>query len=89
MATISFQLPTSIEEQLRNQLGDLDAVAKEATLVELYRLRQLSLHQFATALGISRLEADGVLKRHHVTEDLLTPDELAEQLRGLQRLLNE
>jgi predicted HTH domain antitoxin len=87
MVTVSFQLPESIEEGLRAELGDLSAAAKEAALVELYRQGQLSHGQFAECLGISRYEADGVLKRHGVVEDLLTPAELDKQLSELRGLI--
>ncbi|HZZ27684.1 MAG TPA: UPF0175 family protein [Pirellulales bacterium] len=89
MATVSFNLPESIEQQLRAQLGDLSAAAKEAALVELYRQGQLTQHQVATALGITRLEVDGVLKRHNVTEDLITPAEFEAQMATLRKLLDK
>jgi hypothetical protein len=86
---ITFELPSSLEEQLRRELVNLDAVAKEAAMVELYRLGKLSHHEFATALGLGRLEADCVLKRHRVTEDLVTPEEFAEESAALRELLGE
>lgn len=88
MVTVSFQLPDQIEEQLRSEFGDLSAAAKEAALVELYRQGRFSHGQFAEALGISRYEADGVLKRHNVTEDLVTLEEFNEQVANLSRLLD-
>ena len=88
MVTVSFQLPESVEEQLRSQLGDVSAATKEAALVELYRQGKLSHGEFAESLGISRYEADAVLKRHGVTEDLVTPSELEEQLNNLRGLMS-
>jgi hypothetical protein len=84
--TVSFQLPSNIEEQLRRELVDLDQVAKEAALVELYRQEQLSHHELATALGLDRFETEALLKRHRVTEDCVTPEELDKQLATLRRL---
>ena len=89
MTTVSFQLPDDLEKQLREELGDLDAAAKEAALVELYRQRQLSHAKLAEGLGISRYETDAVLKRHNVTEDLLTREEFDEQVGGLRKLLGQ
>ena len=89
MTTISFQLPDNVERQLRRELGDLDAAAKEAALVELYRQGQLSHGKLAEGLGISRYETDAVLKRHNVTEDLLTRDEFDQQLSGLRNVLGQ
>jgi predicted HTH domain antitoxin len=89
MTTVSFQLPDNIEQQLRRELGDLDAAAKEAALVELYRQGQLSHGKLAESLGISRYETDAVLKRHNVTEDLVTREELDEQVSGLRKSLGQ
>ncbi len=89
MATVSFQLPESIGQQLRQELGDLDAAAKEAALVELYRQRNLSHHELAMALGLDRFETEGVLKRHNVTEDLLTLEEFDQQIAALRKLLGK
>ena len=78
--SITFDLPTEIERQLREELYNLDQVAKEAALVELYRQGKLSHYQLATALGLGRLELDGVLKEHGVTEDSITIEELEKQV---------
>jgi predicted HTH domain antitoxin len=72
--TVSFELPNEIEQTLRRELGDLDQAAKEAALVELYRQHQLTHHEVATALGISRFETDDLLKRHGVYYDITLDD---------------
>jgi hypothetical protein len=36
---------------------------------------------------LSRFETDALLKRHNVTEDLPTPEELADDLRQAQTLV--
>lgn len=87
--SISFSLPKSVEDSLRAQIGDLDAVAKEAALVELYRQGRLSHGELAESLSISRDEANGVLKRHNVTEDLITLEEFDEQLVELRAKLGQ
>ena len=50
---ISFELPTEVERHLREKLSDLDQVAKESALVELYRQGKLSHHELAMALGLA------------------------------------
>jgi predicted HTH domain antitoxin len=87
--SIAFSLPVGVEEDLRAQLGDLDYAAKEAAVVELYRQGTLSHGQFAESLGVSRNEANAVLKRHNVTEDLPTMEEFDEQMDELRRLLDK
>jgi predicted HTH domain antitoxin len=89
MTTVSFQLPDNVEQQLRRELGDLGAAAKEAALVELYRQGQISHGKLAEGLAISRYETDALLKRHNVTEDLLTREEFDQQVSGLRKLLGQ
>ncbi len=84
---IRIELPGAIEEKLRADFGDLSAAGKEAMLVELYRQDKVSHGELAGALGLSRYETDGVLKRHNVTEDLLTSEELHEQVASLRKRL--
>jgi predicted HTH domain antitoxin len=69
---ITFQLPTNLEDELRGELRDLDAEAKEALLVSLYRQRKLSHLALSTVLGLDRFETEDVLRKHNVTEDLGT-----------------
>ena len=82
---ITFQLPPELERSLRQVHGDLDQEAKESALIELYRQRELTHHQLSGALGLSRFQTDGLLKRHNVTEDLQTPEEFEEELRRIER----
>jgi hypothetical protein len=87
MATITFEIPDNVEQHLAASVSDVDAAAKEAAVVELYRQGQLSHGVLAECLGLSRIEADAVLTRHHVTEDLLTAGEFQEQMRALRARL--
>lgn len=86
---ITFELPAAIEQQLRDQWADFDAVAKEAALVELYRQGTLTHHQLGAALDLDRFAVDALLKRHLVMEDLVTEDALASQLAALHKLVKE
>ncbi len=81
--TINFELPQSIEQELRTNGADLNREAKEACLVELYRRHRISQHQLAEALGLSRVEADGVLKKHEVWLEM-TSEDLAAQAASLR-----
>ena len=85
--SIHIELPKPIEDKLRADLGDLATAGKEAMLVELYRQGKVSYGELAESLGLSRYATDDLLKRHMVTEDLLTSEELEAQLSGLQKLL--
>ncbi len=74
---ISFEIPPDIEQDLRTDGADLSGEAREAFLVELYRQDRITHHQLAEAMGLSRLEIDGVLKRHGVS-----PGPTLEELRA-------
>lgn len=80
---ILIDLPKPIEDKL-SALGDVSRVGREAMLVELYRQGVLSHGELAQALATSRTEVDAILQRHNVVDDLLTPDELAQQVAGLE-----
>lgn len=72
---INIDIPAEIEQKLRAESPNLDAEAKEAMLVELYRHDKLTHHELSQALGLDRFETDAVLKWHHVVEDLPTAEE--------------
>ncbi|MDQ3222758.1 MAG: UPF0175 family protein [Gemmatimonadota bacterium] len=83
--SVSFELPTEIEQALRDELGDLDRAAKEALLVESYRQAKLTRQQLSGALGLSRAETEAILKRHEVFYDL-TAEDVARESEGLRQL---
>jgi hypothetical protein len=86
---ITFELPATIEQQLRGEWADFDTVAKEAALVELYRQAKVTHHQLATALELDRFAVDELLQRHQVTEDLLGAEALGSQIATLRRLVDQ
>jgi hypothetical protein len=65
--TIRFDIPPEIERELSAGTLDLNAEAREVFLVNLYRQERIAHHQLASALGLGRIETDGVLKRHGVS----------------------
>ncbi len=84
--TVTFEFPADIEQNLRRELDNMEQTVKEAALVELYRQERITQRDFARALGISRLESEAVLKRHNVTEDFPTDEELQRALARLAEL---
>lgn len=85
--SISFDLRASAKEQLRRDHANLDGLAKEAALVELYRQGSITQHQLAESLDRTRFEIYELLKQPNVTEELVTAEEVAEQVATLRRLL--
>ena len=80
---ISFELPRDIDEQIGSTGADLCREAMEAYLVELYRQERITHHQLSEALGLSRYETDGILKRHKVSSGP-TLEELKAQIGSLR-----
>jgi len=85
---ITIDLPPDLEAVLRHDLENLDASAKEAVLVDLFRRHVVTQAQLARALGISRLQSDAVLKRHQVYYDF-TAEEIAAESGALEKLRND
>jgi predicted HTH domain antitoxin len=83
---ISFQIPTDLEQVLRSGLRNLDAEAKEALLVSLYRQGKLSHVALSTSLGLDRFETEDVLRKHNVTEDLGTVEDYLSDVATLAQL---
>ena len=64
---ITFELPSSIEQDLEREVSNLGEAAKEAFLVENYRRGRLSAGDIATILGFgTRHEAERWLGRRGV-----------------------
>jgi hypothetical protein len=68
--TISFEIPPSIEEQLRTEGADLNREAKEVYLMEQYRQARISHAQLREALDLSFHETEQLLRRYGVGQDL-------------------
>ena len=84
--TVSFQLPSNLEHELRGPLRDLDAEAKEALLVSLYRQGKLSHLALSKTLSLDRFETEDVLRKHNVTEDLGTVEDYLSDAATLAKL---
>ncbi len=80
---ISFEIPGEIEQELSSNRADLNGEAREAFLVDLYRQDRITHHQLSEALGLSRLETEGILKRHQVSSGV-TAEEMRAQAAALR-----
>jgi predicted HTH domain antitoxin len=86
MAVI-FQFPADLEKRLRAQSPDLDAEAKEASALELFRRGRLSHFELSQVLGLDRFETDAYLVKHEVYEGSLSAEELEADRQALERVL--
>jgi predicted HTH domain antitoxin len=71
---IQFKLPDRIEEELRRSIGNLDAAAREAFIVDSYRAGRLSVGQIGEILGIGVLAAEEWLSARNVELDYSIAD---------------
>jgi hypothetical protein len=84
---VTIQLPNDVEQRLRAQTPDLDAQAKEAVALDLFRKGKLFHYELSRMLGLDRFETDAYLKRHNVLQGSLTAEDLNEQAATLDRVL--
>src|SRR5271157_6436556 len=75
---ISFDvnLPPDVEERLRAEAPGLSAAGREAFAVDLLRRGILTHHGLGQTLGLNRFETDALLKRHRVTEQSLSHEDV-------------
>jgi hypothetical protein len=76
--SILIELPEDLERALRQQMDNLDASAKEAFLVDLYREGKIGYGQLCRGLGIGRMEVEAILKRHKVYYEITVEDVVRE-----------
>jgi predicted HTH domain antitoxin len=85
--TITFQLEDDLERQLRRDLGDLSQAARDALLIEAYRMGKLSIGRLARTLGMAVVQADQWLADRGVPlnytfEDFKADQNTLRELRG-------
>jgi hypothetical protein len=73
--TISFDLPTDLEQQLRLSLGDLGQAAKEALAIRGYTERKFGASTVRRLLGFeTRWEAESWLSEHGIAKNYSVTD---------------
>ena len=84
--TVTIDVPSEVEPQVRAAVPDLGAFAREAFAVQLFRDGVYSHYDLGRALGLDRFETDALLKRYRVTEHGLTHADLDADRDTLDRL---
>ena len=84
---VTFELPAEVEKRLRAESADLDAEAREASALELFRRAKISHVELSQILGLDRYETDAYLIRHKVYEGSLTAEDLEADRQTLDRVL--
>ena len=73
---VDFEIPDPIAAELRSGGVDLAREAKVEFLLGLYRRRKITRAQLSEVLGLDGSQTDAILKRHAVTEQAPTRDEV-------------
>ena len=63
---VILHIPDDIANRLSAASGDMSRRALEALALEGYREQTLTLYQVSEMLGLSRVETEDLLGRHHV-----------------------
>ena len=58
---ITLDLPPDLERQLREEIPDLDAEAKVAVALDLFRKEQITIYELRLMLGLKRSEVNALL----------------------------
>jgi hypothetical protein len=83
---VVLEFPPDVEARLRNELADVEADAKEAYAVDLYRRGTLNRWDLGRVLGLDRFETEALLKRHNVFEGSLTMADLEADQQTFERV---
>jgi hypothetical protein len=84
---VTFQLPPDVEKRLRAESLDLDAEAREASALELFRRGKLSHFELSQILGLDRFQTDAYLIQHKVYDGSLKAEDLEADKQTLDRVL--
>lgn len=63
---VTLHIPDDVAKRLSASGGDVSRRALEALAIEGYREQTLTLYQISEMLGLSRVETEDFLGRHHV-----------------------
>jgi len=63
---VTLRIPDDVAKRLLAEGGDVSRRALEALALEGYREQSLTLYQVSEMLGLSRVETEDFLGRHHV-----------------------
>ena len=73
---VTLRIPDDVAERLLAAGGDVSRRALEALALEGYREQTLTLYQVSEMLGLSRVETEDFLGRHHVPLALMDESDL-------------
>jgi hypothetical protein len=85
--TISFEIPSNIEQRVRTEGADPNREAKEVYLIDLYRQDRITHDDLSEALGLGFHQTEQLIKKHGAGDDFTPAEFEAERtmLREMER----
>jgi predicted HTH domain antitoxin len=83
MQTVSIQLPKTVFSALRKDPQELAKEMRIVAAVKWYEMGEVSQGEAAEIAGLTRLEFINILCRYRVSPFQYTPEEIAEELAGI------
>jgi len=83
---VKLHIPDEIAKRLTAAGGDVSRPALEAIAIEGYREQTLTLYQVSEMLGLSRVETEDLLGRHHVPLAVMQPADLDREAAVFERV---
>jgi len=85
--TLTFDVPADLEEVVRAAHPDLDNFVREILGIQMFREEVFSHYWLRRFLDIYRDQADALLKKYRVTEQMLTSEDIQADVASLEKLL--
>jgi predicted HTH domain antitoxin len=87
--SITLNLPADVENRLRKSVPDLDAEAREAVALDLFRKEKITHYELGQLLGLDRFQTDAFLKARGEFAQSLTLSDVESDRRTVRDFLRE
>ena len=87
--SITLNLPADVENRLRKSVPDLDAEAREAVALDLFRKEKITHYELGQLLGLDRFQTDAFLKARGEFAQSLTLVDVESDRRTVRDFLRE
>ena len=87
--SITLDFPAELEVRLRNAEPNLEALAREAVALDLFRNEKITHFELGQLLGLDRFETDAFLKARHEDAQTLTLADVENDRQTIKQLLRD
>jgi hypothetical protein len=82
--SITLNFPADVEHRLRKSVPDLDAEAREAVALDLFRKEKITHYELGQLLGLDRFQTDAFLKARGEFAQSLTHADVESDRRAIR-----